>query len=619
LPARRSLSPLLALALLAALLTALTASPASADSLTFACGTAGTQTAQGATFANQASPGATGGTAVLVENRMGSGQERRSYFECVVANIPAGATVTSATLNLRAKSGSNTTATVRVHQVTTDFAEGTLTWNNKPAHSATVLSSKTGFAFDELWNAPVGTTVTGNGTFRYATTRPAGQTVPQTQNFASDEHATVAHRPTLTVNFTPATPATVTVGSVTCVGHVGQGYNVTYTVQNGSLARSGAVTVAGQTVEAGLSLAAGASFGETATVTGTHASLTATWNATPGGPFASPPFATPTCPDPPTGINDGLWRNRNLNIGTGDEAGSEDHGVGWRARMDREVAQFGAFQGTWHDYNGVGETDVMSAAAEQALAQGRRLTLGWKPWDVSWQDTASGGYDTELNQVFTDAADNCGGTAATPVRDAACSFVIGHEADNDPPFLSGNPAFQAADYRAMWQRVMNARDSHCPECKLGWVVTGFGSGPGEPDPGNKKQDYLDLWPDNDARRPDFKGHDPYIQATVAAAEIATRIEGRTAWLTANLDGPDQVMIFEWGCDHGGTLADRGTVQHRAACFDAVRANLADMAALGIFELTLYDARSNELANYGSELNTPADENAYQALLDALRA
>jgi hypothetical protein len=308
-------------------------------------------------------------------------------------------------------------------------------------------------------------------------------------------------------------------------------------------------------------------------------------------------------------IEDGLWRDRNLDLNGATPPPAEDSGVSWRNRMNAEEARFGVFD-RWREYHPPGNLPFSGTnhPEEQALADGKKLFLSWKPYPdgQSWAYTAAGNYDATLNAVFTDMANDCGIDE--------CWMAISHEPDND----DGPPGFSYANYRGMWQRVMDARDAHAPNVKLAWIMTGFGAGASESDPQNKKQDYLNLWPDDGADRPDIIGHDPYINKDTPATTMSVRIEERTHWFVNNIANKP-VAIFEWGCDVGGAVSDHGTADHRADCITNVKNNLADIAAEGVVHLTYFDARSDEFAEYGPDANTPQDENAYQSLLTTMRS
>lgn len=496
----------LPVALVLALLATMAAlvHPAAADATTFNCGGPGLDATQGATYTNENSRPSNYGTETLVLTREGSGQKRYAFFECIVSGLPAGATVTSATLNVTAKSGTNTTATVRVHQRTTDFAEGTLNWNaqGSPAFNATVLAQKTGFTFDERWSPSVSSVVTGNGTFRFALSRPTGQTTPQVQSFASDEHGTVAHRPTLTVNWTSPTPADQ--------------------------------------------------------------------------------------------INLGHWRNR-----------PSDAGLTWRQKMDAAEAQFGPFEGHWHQYRGAGSAGTLSTAEVQALVDSKRLFVNWKPWSTNWAQVANGLRDAEIQAAADSWAANCD-------DNDECWITFGHEPEDDIGTLG-----TIADHKAMFQRASSIFATRAPEVKVLWTMMGFEQ---------HQAIYDDLWPG--ASYVDYIGHDPYVSCNTDPALMATRIITRSQWFRNNLVGASNmpVVVAEWGTDLGGNAwacgtippgqtqpGDRGTNQHRADAITGVRARLAEVANAGVIELDFFDAGSDY---FSADNITNVDTAAYKALKTA---
>jgi hypothetical protein len=498
----RVLPVALVLALLATMVALV--QPAAADTTTFECGGPGLDPAQGATYTNEAAKATNYGADPLVLTREGSGQKRYAFFECIVSALPAGATVTSATLNITAKSGTNTTATVRVHQRSADFAEGTLNWNTQgsPAFNATVLAQKTGFAFDERWSPSVSSVVTGNGSFRFALSRPPGQTTPQVQSFASDDHGTVAHRPTLTVNWTPPTPADQ--------------------------------------------------------------------------------------------INLGHWRNR-----------PSDAGLTWRQTMDAAEAQFGPFEGHWRNYKGVGSAGTLNTAEQQALVDGKRLFINWKPWTTTWKQVADGLRDAQIQAAADSWAANCD-------DNGECWITFGHEPEDD--IGGAGSGMTIADHKAMFQRASTIFATRAPEVKVVWTMMGFET---------HQPKYPQLWPG--AGYVDYIGHDPYVSCDGDPALMATRIVNRSVWFRNNLTGASNlpVVVAEWGADLGGNdwacgtippgqtePGDRGTSQHRADAITGVRNRLPDIVNAGVIELDFFDAGSD----YFSANNvTNVDTAAYEAL------
>lgn len=284
-----------------------------------------------------------------------------------------------------------------------------------------------------------------------------------------------------------------------------------------------------------------------------------------------PLTATTQLLDPAPRVALGHWRNQ-----------PAESGAAWRTRMDAAEAQFGPFAGHWRDYLGVGSSGQLSAAHRQALADGKRLFINWKPWSTNWAQVASGARDP----VIIPAAQSW----AAPAGPAGDRWVcFGHEPEND----GGAPA----DFIAMFRRTATLFRQYAPAVKIAWVCMGFDV------PTSAR-----YWPG--AAYVDLLCHDPYITKGVAAAEMANRIIDRTGDLRQAL--PDAaglpVVVAEWGPDLGGDLStERGTDQHRADAINGVRARLADIAAAGVVELCYFDARTDYLTAAGP------DAAAYSAL------
>jgi PKD repeat protein len=136
-----------------------------------------------------------------------AGTVKIAYLECVVSGIPAGSTVTGATLDVFSRSV-NGNHTVRAHTVATGWTENTLTWNNRPIPDAAILSQANGnlVAGSGEWVNLAAPNVTGNGTYRYA----LDVDVTGTQAYASDDYTTdTTRRPRVTVTYTAGVVAPV--------------------------------------------------------------------------------------------------------------------------------------------------------------------------------------------------------------------------------------------------------------------------------------------------------------------------------------------------------------------------------------------------------------------------
>lgn len=176
----------------------------------------------------------------------------------VAGNVPAGATITGATLSLSMNKGANNTAqNISIHPLTTDWGEGT---SNAPgqegsgttstANSATWIHS---FFPNTTWTAAGGdfnstasatTAVAGNGTYSWSSATVTSDVTAWFSNpatnfgwimigneassvtskrFASKEFGTASNRPQLTITYTvactdPDVPTLMASSSTVCAG-----------------------------------------------------------------------------------------------------------------------------------------------------------------------------------------------------------------------------------------------------------------------------------------------------------------------------------------------------------------------------------------------------------------
>jgi hypothetical protein len=126
-----------------------------------------------------------------------SGFQKQMFLQFDVSGIPAGATVTSATLRIASQTtGTGRTVTAKAVS-TTSWVETGITWSNKPALGATLSSVSAHTAGqDSAWN--VGAHVVGNGSFSIGLDSTfAGDT-----NFHSRESG-AATAPELVITYQP--------------------------------------------------------------------------------------------------------------------------------------------------------------------------------------------------------------------------------------------------------------------------------------------------------------------------------------------------------------------------------------------------------------------------------
>ncbi len=142
-------------------------------------------------------------TEIVSDN--GTGVKAEMFIKLSVSNIPAGATVSSAQLKLTCFNGTDNGPglTLASNTSPTNWTEGTVTWNTRPATLSTtdldnvgaVTASATSPAI-VTWNITSG--VTGNGVY----TLRLAQNGTNALGCASRQHATAAYRPVVTVNYT---------------------------------------------------------------------------------------------------------------------------------------------------------------------------------------------------------------------------------------------------------------------------------------------------------------------------------------------------------------------------------------------------------------------------------
>ena len=193
---------------------------------------------------NQTTPdtnGVGGGSNFIGHATTGANRAFRSAMGFPLSDIPAGSTINSVTLTLYGRGAatagaSSTLYTIELHELTGSFTEAGATWNNRfdaaPAgvggadvvwataggdFSPTVLSSLTaapsGVALNVAYTfssttdfvAAAQAALDGTGTLYMVGLAPLGEVAANETrfNFGSDDFATLAIRPLLTVDYTP--------------------------------------------------------------------------------------------------------------------------------------------------------------------------------------------------------------------------------------------------------------------------------------------------------------------------------------------------------------------------------------------------------------------------------
>jgi hypothetical protein len=290
----------------------------------------------------------------------------------------------------------------------------------------------------------------------------------------------------------------------------------------------------------------------------------------------------------------GLWRNW-------------DTDGAYLTRMAAAEQIYGDFQGHWGYYTGTDESTI-SSDVETAFAAGNEIHIFWKPYDVSWADTAAGNWDTEIDSFAAEVIAMCSGTGRK------IWLTVHHEPENDA-LATG---FSAANFRGMWQQVRARFDAAGASQYVTWVLVWMNShanpnqrfsGPG--------QGMIDLY-GNDGVMDDLVdvvSQQDYIVKGTTPSVIATKWLEDLEFLVDNDDTGRHWSYLhkpqaftEWGADLGGGVDDRGTQLHRAQTIDAIRNILPDLASRNVVEIRYFDARTDEI------VPPPAvDGTAFQAL------
>ncbi len=167
---------------------------------TFASTALGTQTLtffpEADAFVERLNPGSNFGSLTRLDSDHSSSHEAESYVRFLVGGLSG--TVTSAKLRLRATS--NTIDGPGVYATSSDWSEGSVTWNDRPVPVTGVLSDSGPIAGGDVveWDVTQALMADGPHTFRIANTISDGV------SFNSREAATAANRPQLVVTFSNA-------------------------------------------------------------------------------------------------------------------------------------------------------------------------------------------------------------------------------------------------------------------------------------------------------------------------------------------------------------------------------------------------------------------------------
>jgi hypothetical protein len=147
------------------------------------------------TYVSQASPTSSYATSSTFSAVDGSSSAKQIFLRFDVSGLPAGATVGSAKLRLYVTNDSTSGGIVQSVS-NTSWAEA-LTWNSKPAIDGPVRATFGAVALSTMVEVDLGAAITGNGSYSFAITLPAGNT--NTVGYASRENSTAANRPQLAI------------------------------------------------------------------------------------------------------------------------------------------------------------------------------------------------------------------------------------------------------------------------------------------------------------------------------------------------------------------------------------------------------------------------------------
>ena len=161
------------------------------------------------TYLDQTNSTTNYGTATTMGVRNRNGQARRSMVQFDLSGIPAGSTITAATLELYATAAPATAQTLNVHHVTGTWTETGVTWATIPTYAGTADASISGGTATgwKIWTvtpvvqAWLAGTYTNYGVLVKCNVETNSTSYAYT--ISSKENATTANRPILRVTYTP--------------------------------------------------------------------------------------------------------------------------------------------------------------------------------------------------------------------------------------------------------------------------------------------------------------------------------------------------------------------------------------------------------------------------------
>jgi arylsulfatase A-like enzyme len=157
-----------------------------------------TLTAQADAFVVSSAPNSNRGSAIPLRI---NDDVKRSYFRFDVAGLPAGESVTAATLKVFTTSVAKCSQGAEVLRANDTWDESTITWNNQPGPTGSALAQVTSWTTNKYVNFDVTSAVTGSGPVSFLLRHASGCTPTGDATFHSREGT---KKPQLVVQTSPA-------------------------------------------------------------------------------------------------------------------------------------------------------------------------------------------------------------------------------------------------------------------------------------------------------------------------------------------------------------------------------------------------------------------------------
>jgi hypothetical protein len=164
------------------------------------------------TYVNEQSPATNYGTSATMNVQRRTAQRQRTLVQFDLSQIPAGAAINSATLELYATAAPGTGQQLDVHHVMGTWTEPAVTWTTQPAYNASADATLAGGTTTgwKVWDVLPVVQAWSEGTYpNYGLLVKCNletDLATNTYTFASRENAMTAYRPILRVNYTSSSP-----------------------------------------------------------------------------------------------------------------------------------------------------------------------------------------------------------------------------------------------------------------------------------------------------------------------------------------------------------------------------------------------------------------------------